>query len=68
MNFPEVGSMTEAEILAPEPPLCSEGDAWRYRQGQRRIDITKADERFMAHWCRDHPKDVATVRAFWKEK
>jgi hypothetical protein len=49
MNFPEVGSMTEAEILAPEQPLCSEGDAWRYRQGQRRIDITKADERFMAH-------------------
>jgi hypothetical protein len=48
MNFPEVRSLTEAESLAPESQLRSEGDAQRYRQGQRRIAIAEADERFMA--------------------
>lgn len=68
MNFPEVRSLTEAESLAPEPLLRSEGDARRYRQGQRRIAIAQADEQFMAQWRRDHPEDVAPMRSFWKEK
>ncbi|KAK1699128.1 hypothetical protein QYE76_015825 [Lolium multiflorum] len=40
----------------------------RFRDGQRRIDTTEADEQFMAQWRRDHPGDVAATRAFWKEK
>jgi hypothetical protein len=48
MNFPEVTSLTEAQSLAPEPLLRSEGEARRYNDGQRRIDITEADEQFMA--------------------
>ena len=64
MNFPEIRSLTEAESLAPEPPLRSEGEARRYRQGQRRIAIAQADEQFMAQWRRDHPEDVATTHAF----
>ncbi|KAM0850411.1 hypothetical protein ACQ4PT_053103 [Festuca glaucescens] len=64
MNFLEVRSLTEAESLAPEPPLRSEGEARRYRQGQRWIGIAQADEKFMAQWRRDHPKDVADTRAF----
>ncbi|KAK1603598.1 hypothetical protein QYE76_016372 [Lolium multiflorum] len=45
-----------------------EGEARRYRAGQRRIDTTEADEQFMAQWRRDHPGDVEATRAFWKEK
>ncbi|KAK1625943.1 hypothetical protein QYE76_000258 [Lolium multiflorum] len=45
-----------------------EGEAQRFRDGQRRIDTTEADEQFMAQWRRDHPGDVAATRAFCKEK
>jgi hypothetical protein len=38
------------------------------RQGQLRISIAEADERFMAEWWRDHPEEVATTRAFYQEK
>ncbi|KAK1614926.1 hypothetical protein QYE76_020443 [Lolium multiflorum] len=68
LNFPEVRSLTEAESLSTEPLLRSEGEAQRFRDGQRRIDTTEADEQFMAQWRRDHPGDVAATRAFWKEK
>ena len=68
MNFPEVRSLTEAQSLSTEPLLRSEGEAQRFRDGQRRIDTTEADEQFMAQWRRDHPGDVAAMRAFWKEK
>ncbi|KAK1613927.1 hypothetical protein QYE76_019444 [Lolium multiflorum] len=62
LNFPEVRSLTEAESLSTEPLLRSEGEAQRFRDGQRRIDTTEADEQFMAQWRRDHPGDAA--RAF----
>ncbi|KAK1679696.1 hypothetical protein QYE76_040544 [Lolium multiflorum] len=68
MNFPEVRSLTEAQSLSTEPLLRSQGEARRYRSGQRRTDTTEADEQFMAQWRRDHPGDVEAVRAFWKEK
>ncbi|XP_051229946.1 ethylene-responsive transcription factor RAP2-6-like [Lolium perenne] len=47
MNFPEVRSLTEAQNLALVQLLCSEGEAWRYIDGQRRIAIIEADEKFM---------------------
>ncbi|KAK1611313.1 hypothetical protein QYE76_034986 [Lolium multiflorum] len=68
MNFPEVRSLTEAQSLSTEPLLRSQGEARRYRSGQRRIDTTEADEQFMAQWRRDHPGAVEAERAFWKEK
>ncbi|KAK1609139.1 hypothetical protein QYE76_032812 [Lolium multiflorum] len=68
MNFPEVRSLTEAQSLSTEPLLRSQGEARRYRSGQRRIDTTEADEQFMAQWRRDHPGDVEATHAFWKEK
>jgi hypothetical protein len=48
MNFLEVRSLTEAESIAPEPLLLSEGEARCYFQGQRRIAIAQVDEQFMA--------------------
>ncbi|KAK1661095.1 hypothetical protein QYE76_049254 [Lolium multiflorum] len=56
MNFPEVGSLTEAQSLSTEPLLRSQGEARRYRC-QRRIDTT-GRRAFMAQWRRDHPGAV----------
>ncbi|KAK1628680.1 hypothetical protein QYE76_002995 [Lolium multiflorum] len=61
LNFPEVRSRRKSLY---EPLLRSEGEAQRFRDGQRRIDTTEADEQFMARWRRDHPGDVAATRAF----
>jgi hypothetical protein len=68
MNFPEARPLTKAESLTPKLPLHSEGQMRRYRQRQRWISIAQTDAQFMAHWHRDHPEDVATMRTFWKEK
>ncbi|KAK1631026.1 hypothetical protein QYE76_005341 [Lolium multiflorum] len=56
LNFPEVRSLTEAESLSTEPLLRSEGEAQRFRDGQRRIDTTEADEQFTAQWRRTIPE------------
>jgi hypothetical protein len=68
MNFTEVRSLAEAENLAMQPHFVSEADARRHRQGQQRIAIAEADERFMEQWRRDHPEDVQAMRGFWEQK
>ncbi|KAM0910274.1 hypothetical protein ACQ4PT_014265 [Festuca glaucescens] len=34
----------------------------------QRLTIAEADERAMAQWRRDHPKDVLVEREFWMEQ
>jgi hypothetical protein len=56
LNFPEVESIEEAELLAPPPHLRTNDD--RHRQAQRRLVIAKRDERLMQQWWEQFPDDV----------
>jgi hypothetical protein len=64
MNFPEVSSLEEAMFLAPVLQFASAAEEWNHRQGQRRVTTAEADERFMAHWRKEHPHNVENMRIF----
>jgi hypothetical protein len=47
LNFQDIESLEEAEILAPAPSHVNEEDRRRHRQAQHRIAIAKRDEELM---------------------
>jgi hypothetical protein len=68
MNFPETESLEEAQFLAAQPRLVTEEDRWLHREAQRRLLIAEHDERAMARWCREFPRDVQAELVFYRSR
>ncbi|KAM0867956.1 hypothetical protein ACQ4PT_041647 [Festuca glaucescens] len=50
MNFPQIQSQADAEMLAPEPRLASQAERHRHDQAQQRLSVMERHERIMAEW------------------
>jgi hypothetical protein len=68
MNFPETESLEEAQFLAPQPHLVTEEDRHLHREAQRRLLISEHDERAMARWRREFPRDVQAELEFYRSR
>ncbi|KAM0912306.1 hypothetical protein ACQ4PT_012976 [Festuca glaucescens] len=68
LNFHDVNSAAQAEMLAPPPCLVTNEERQRHRQRQRRLAIAVADERTMAAWRENFPQDVIDENEFFKQQ
>jgi hypothetical protein len=68
MNFLDVDSWAEAEMLASQPVLLSQEEDRRHRRVQQRLAVAKADERSMGVWKRNHLEDVDYENNSWAQK
>jgi hypothetical protein len=59
MNFDDVTTRQQAEMLAPPPPAVTR-EQW--------LIIAERDERFCLEWAQQFPEDVAAMEAFYAEK
>jgi hypothetical protein len=66
MNFNDVMTRQQAEMLAPPPPAVTREQ--RQRELEQRLVIAEHDERLRLKWCKQFPKDVAVMEAFYVEK
>ncbi|KAK1606653.1 hypothetical protein QYE76_030326 [Lolium multiflorum] len=67
MNFPDVESLEEAELLAPTPCLVDDEDRHRHHQVQHRITIAEHDKELMRQWRAQFPNDVDNTDAFFAD-
>ncbi|KAM3346443.1 hypothetical protein ACQJBY_020797 [Aegilops geniculata] len=68
MNFRDVYTREQVQVVAPPPRLIMDQDRAEHRRRQRRLLIAEEDERAMAEWRQRHPEDVANERAYWAER
>ncbi|KAE8819246.1 Glutamyl-tRNA(Gln) amidotransferase subunit A [Hordeum vulgare] len=68
MNFHDVYTREQAQVVAPPPRLITDQDREDHRRRQCRLLIAEEDERAMAEWRRRHSEDVAAENAFWAER
>ncbi|XP_020198325.1 ethylene-responsive transcription factor ERF109-like [Aegilops tauschii subsp. strangulata] len=59
MNLHNVYTREQTQVVAPPPRLITDQDREEHCRRQRRLLISKEDERAMAEWRRRHPEDVA---------
>jgi hypothetical protein len=66
MNFDDVTTRTQAEMLAPPPPAvtCEQ----RQQELEQRLLIAERDERLRLEWREQFPEDIAVMEAFYAEK
>ncbi|XP_051212132.1 uncharacterized protein [Lolium perenne] len=65
LNFHDVKSLVEAEIVAGPPRLITDEDRLHHRKAQRRLAIAMADERAMETWHANFPQDVVDEKEFF---
>jgi hypothetical protein len=68
MNFDDVTTRAQAEMLAPPPPAVTREQWQRQRELEQRLVIAERDERLRLEWCEQFPEDVATMETFYAEK
>ncbi|KAE8815836.1 Protein TRANSPARENT TESTA 12 [Hordeum vulgare] len=68
MNFHNIYTHEQAQIVAPPPRLIIDQDCEDHRRRQLCLLIVEEDERSMAEWHRHHPEDVAAENAFWVDE
>jgi hypothetical protein len=68
MNFHDVFTREQAEMLAPPPPMITRKEQRRQRELEQRLLIAERDEAFRVEWARRFPEDVAATAAFYAEK
>jgi hypothetical protein len=61
MNFDDVLTHQQAEMLAPPPPAVT-------RELEQRLLIAECDKRLRLEWAQQYPEDVATMETFYAEK
>jgi glucan-binding YG repeat protein len=66
MNFDDVMTRQQAEMLAPPPPAVKREQ--RQRELEQRLVIAERDERLRLEWAQQFPEDVAAMEAFYAEK
>jgi hypothetical protein len=68
MNFGDVTTRQQAEMLAPPPPAVMREQHQRQRELEQRLVIAERDERLRLEWHEQSPEDVAAMEAFYAEK
>jgi hypothetical protein len=66
MNFDDVMTRQQAEMLAPPPPDVTREQ--RQRELEQRLVIAERDECLRLKWRKQFPEDVAAMEAFYVEK
>nr|XP_051221607.1 ethylene-responsive transcription factor 5-like [Lolium perenne] len=68
MNFHDVYTREQAEMLAPPPPVITQEQRRRQRELEQRLLIAERDEALRLEWARRFPEDVAATEAFYEQK
>jgi hypothetical protein len=68
MNFDNVTTRQQAEMLTPPPPAVTREQRQRQRELEQRLVIAEHDERLRLEWREQLPEDVAAMEAFYAEK
>jgi hypothetical protein len=68
MNFDDVTTRAQAEMLAPPPPAVTCEQRQRQRELEQRLVIAERDERLRLQWREEFPEDVAAMKAFYAKK
>jgi hypothetical protein len=68
MNFDDVTTRQQAEMLAPPPPSVTREQRQRQRELELWLIIAERDERLRLEWAQQFPEDVAAMEAFYAEK
>jgi hypothetical protein len=68
MNFDDVTTRAQAEMLTPPPPAVTREQHQRQRELEQHLLIAERDERLRLKWREQFPQDVAAVEAFYAEK
>jgi hypothetical protein len=66
MNFDDITTRAQAEMLAPPPPTVTREQ--RQRELEQRLVIAERDERLRLQWREELLEDVAAMEAFYAEK
>jgi hypothetical protein len=66
MNFDDMMTRQQAEMLAPPPPAVTREQ--RQRELEQRLVIAERDECLCLEWRKQFPEDVAAMEAFYVEK
>jgi hypothetical protein len=68
MNFDDLMTRAQAEMLAPPPPAITREQRQRQRELEQRLVITERDEHLHLEWRKQFPEDIAAMEAFYAEK
>ncbi|XP_071680207.1 uncharacterized protein [Lolium perenne] len=68
MNFDDVWTREQAEMLAPPSPIVTTEQRRRARELEQRLLVAEQDERVRLEWARAFPEDVAATEAFYAQK
>jgi hypothetical protein len=68
MNFDDVTTRQQAEMLEPPPPAVTREQRQRQRELEQRLVIAECDVRLRLEWVHQFPEDVAAMEAFYAEK
>ncbi|KAM0858274.1 hypothetical protein ACQ4PT_047938 [Festuca glaucescens] len=68
LNFLEIPTRADAEMLAAAPRLLSAAERRRHERALQQLSAAEEDEGMMAEWRSLHPEDVEHENAFWAEK
>jgi hypothetical protein len=65
MNFPEIQSRTEEEMLAPELRLALLAEQHRHARAWQRLSVVERYKRIISKWRRFHLEDVEYDDNYW---
>ncbi|XP_071680151.1 uncharacterized protein [Lolium perenne] len=68
MNFDDVWTREQAEMLAPPSSIVTSEQRRRARELEQRLRVAEQDERVRLEWARAFPEDVAATEAFYAQK
>ncbi|XP_071683747.1 uncharacterized protein [Lolium perenne] len=68
LNFHDVYTREQAEMLAPPPPVITQEQTRRRRELEQRLLIAERDEAMRVEWARRFPEDLAATEAFYAQK
>ncbi|KAK1643504.1 hypothetical protein QYE76_061309 [Lolium multiflorum] len=68
MNFDDVWTREQAEMLAPPSPIVTTEQRRRAHEFEQRLRVVEQDERVRLEWARTFPEDVAATEAFYAQK
>ncbi|XP_051205960.1 uncharacterized protein [Lolium perenne] len=68
LNFHDVYTREQAEMLAPPPPVITQEQARRRRELEQCLLIAERDEAMRVEWARRFPEDLAATEAFYAQK
>ncbi|XP_071676914.1 uncharacterized protein [Lolium perenne] len=68
MNFNDVWTREQAEMLSPPSSAITTEQRRRARELKQRLRVAEQDERLHLEWARAFPENVAAMEAFYAQK